>query len=451
MNKSVGGSTADSVSQMNEQRMGQFTSNSHPRTDFVHQRPLAQPGGDPRAGPSQREGEQQIEHRCYDNPELHREASRVSHSSGATAGQCDMKVYSVYSDLSYSPSYGTSDTNLSTPSTVSPESLYSWREARTDTKQVVDIRPQLPLPFEETMSPARQQHQQRRLEEAGKQQLPPSVGTTSHDIEQERRNDRESQSQNSLDPSQASRRQQQSLPMGASQHIEELRGSTLPRRPGLPDTYPEDSLPFTVPQLQLLFSLFYQALQQMFRDTAEPGPNTTNPGTVVSNPPPPGGVTLSRTRLSDPVSSFNPQTIEPAAMRYSPGVLSSMRSKAVQSNINPPASDTSSPSLHQATSQQDGLGNLEVPANTPSPAQQFQNQQPHLASHSLSLPQPDDVLKPHTTDTSELLCYENQSRTSEVLNREGTTDSELESDRIRQEECVTDFRFQNSPSEPIIV
>ena len=53
MNKSIGGSTVDSVSQMNEQRMGQFTSNSHPRTDFLHQRLLAQPGGDPRAGPSQ--------------------------------------------------------------------------------------------------------------------------------------------------------------------------------------------------------------------------------------------------------------------------------------------------------------------------------------------------------------------------------------------------------------
>ena len=358
-----------------------------------------------------------------------------------------MKVYSVYSDLSYSLSYGTSDTSLSTPWTVSPESLYSRRESRTNTKQVVDIRPQLPLPFEET-SPARQQHQQRRLEEAGKQQLLSLIGTTSHGIEQERRNDRESQSQSSLDPFQASRRQQQSLAMWASEHIEELRGSTLLRRPSLPDTYPEDSLSFTVPQLQQLFSLFYQTLQQMFRDNAEPEPNTTNPGTVVGNLPTPGGVTLSRTKLSDSIFSFNPQIIEPAAMRYSPGVPSSMRSEVVQSNIKPPADDTSAPSLHQAKSPQNGLLSLELPATTPSPTQQFQTQQPHLASLSPSLPQPDDDMKSHTTDTT---CCENESRINKVLNREGTTDSEPESVKIPQGESVSDFHFQNSPSEPIIV
>ena len=124
-----------------------------------------------------------------------------------------MKVYSVYFDR---PHYGTSDTSLSTPSTMSPESLYSWGGSRTKTKQVVDIRPQLPGPLEETVLPGRQQQQQRRPEEAGKQM--------------QKRNEKESQllpPHNTLDPLETSKRQQQSLPMVASRHGDEGKDCTL--------------------------------------------------------------------------------------------------------------------------------------------------------------------------------------------------------------------------------
>ena len=132
--------------------------------------------------------------------------------------------------------------------------------------------------------------------------------------------------------------------------------------------------------------------------------------------------------------SPQPETAK-STLSHAPGSSLNNQTKEADVQTDPPTADNINPSLDRATvdnRQEDMLG--------------------HASSGKLEQSQPPPSTGDRKSDDVEKRPpgYYNNERMRQVFNLEGAPESEIETDRLEQEEAIADFRFQNSPSDPII-
>ena len=225
---------------------------------------------------------------------------------------------------------------------------------------------------------------------------------------------------------------------------------------------PSGSTPLTASQHQLLVTVIYRVLQEVLEDTRQVESNATNPRNIDSQ-----GDSLNEA-LQHAAVTVGPQVSETTSRRSAnlPGdesehvttrkmpIASSSGEKGrkTEQNVKPPSPGTCKPqSPCDVTTQTEAFADMgDAAGEHPSGEINHHGYPGHLQLHpdqspsqvNIPLPAQDsffqDDPKSHDAEANESHFYEN----GEIQNTEGATDSESES--------ISDFHFQNSPSESII-
>ena len=421
LNGSIGGFTTDNpVSEHN----------------FTHKEPFNRP--DATLG----EGEQEAEHNCEG-------------SDPSTAGNSEMKVCS---DLS--SSCGTSHTSSAMPSTESPDPVHSSGGASaTGMKQAVSVGHQLSTPQstqnEAPVSPMMQQeHSSPEVKKP--ETLEPEV-SKSEALEPDVL-EPEDLKPEILATSQANPLEQQSL-----MHPENMPDCSSQ----VPLTFqmlglPSGSTTLTSSQQQLLVSVISRVLQEVLEDTRQVESNATNRRNIDYQ-----GDSLNEA-LQHAAVTVGPQVSKTTSRRSAnlPGdesehvttrkmpIASSSGEKGrkTEQNVKPPSPGTCKPqSPCDVTTQTEAFADMgDAAGEHPSGEINHHGYPGHVQLHgdqapshgNVPLPTQDSLIpddqESHDTEANESHFYEN----GEIRNTDGATLSESES--------ISDFHFQNSPSESII-